>query len=88
MKLDLVKCGIDELKVTLNDLEKSDLENLILGLKIELTKDYESFTFEVKNVPFERIRRITGYLVGSIDRFNDAKKAEEKARIKHWKTNE
>ena len=33
--------------------------------------------------PFERIRRITGYLVGTMDRFNDAKKAEEKARVKH-----
>jgi ribonucleoside-triphosphate reductase len=32
---------------------------------------------------FERIRRITGYLVGTVDRFNDAKRAEEKARVKH-----
>ena len=32
---------------------------------------------------FERIRRITGYLVGTLDRFNDAKKAEEKERVKH-----
>lgn len=36
-----------------------------------------------KGVKFERIRRITGYLVGTIDRFNDAKKAEEKDRVKH-----
>ena len=34
-------------------------------------------------MPFERLRRITGYLVGSLDRWNDAKKAEEKARVKH-----
>lgn len=32
---------------------------------------------------FERIRRITGYLVGTLDRFNDAKKAEESQRVKH-----
>ena len=32
---------------------------------------------------FERIRRITGYLVGTLDRFNNAKKAEEKDRVKH-----
>ena len=32
---------------------------------------------------FERLRRITGYLVGTLDRWNDAKKAEEKARVKH-----
>ena len=32
---------------------------------------------------FERIRRITGYLVGTIDRWNDAKRAEEHDRVKH-----
>ena len=32
---------------------------------------------------FERLRRITGYLVGTLDRWNDAKKAEDKARVKH-----
>ena len=34
-------------------------------------------------VRFERIRRITGYLVGTLDLFNDAKQAEERDRIKH-----
>ena len=33
--------------------------------------------------PFERIRRITGYLVGTIERFNDAKRHEEHDRVKH-----
>ena len=33
--------------------------------------------------PFERIRRITGYLVGTLDRFNNAKRAEEHDRVKH-----
>ena len=32
---------------------------------------------------FDRIRRITGYLVGTVDRFNNAKQAEEKDRVKH-----
>ena len=36
-----------------------------------------------KGVSFERIRRITGYLVGTIDRFNNGKRAEEKDRVKH-----
>lgn len=36
-----------------------------------------------KGVGFERIRRITGYLVGTLDRFNDAKRAEERDRVKH-----
>ena len=36
-----------------------------------------------EGVGFERIRRITGYLVGTVDRFNNGKKAEEKDRVKH-----
>lgn len=32
---------------------------------------------------FERIRRVTGYLAGTLDSFNDAKRAEEKDRVKH-----
>lgn len=36
-----------------------------------------------KGIGFERIRRITGYLVGTLDRFNSGKKAEEKDRVKH-----
>ena len=36
-----------------------------------------------KGVRFERIRRITGYLVGTLDRWNNAKRAEEKDRVKH-----
>jgi anaerobic ribonucleoside-triphosphate reductase len=38
---------------------------------------------EGDGVPFDRIRRITGYLVGTLDRFNNAKRAEEHDRIKH-----
>ena len=34
-------------------------------------------------VKFERIRRITGYLVGTLDRFNDGKRAEEHHTVKH-----
>ena len=38
---------------------------------------------EADGVKFERIRRITGYLVGTVDRFNNGKRAEEKDRVKH-----
>lgn len=37
-----------------------------------------------ENVRFERIRRITGYLVGTLDRFNNGKAAEEHDRVKHF----
>lgn len=36
-----------------------------------------------QGVMFQRIRRITGYLVGTIDRFNDGKSAEVRDRVKH-----
>ncbi len=36
-----------------------------------------------KDMSFERIRRITGYLVGTMDKWNDAKRAEEGDRVKH-----
>ena len=36
-----------------------------------------------EGVGFERIRRITGYLVGTVDRFNNGKRAEEHDRVKH-----
>ena len=36
-----------------------------------------------EGVGFERIRRITGYLVGTLDRFNNAKKAEVGDRVTH-----
>lgn len=42
-----------------------------------------SETVRGKGVAFDRLRRITGYLVGSIDRWNSGKKAEENDRVKH-----
>ena len=39
-----------------------------------------------EGVGFERIRRITGYLVGTVDRFNNAKRAEVEQRVKHGVT--
>jgi ribonucleoside-triphosphate reductase len=37
-----------------------------------------------EGVEFARIRRITGYLVGTTDRFNNAKQCEERDRVKHY----
>lgn len=36
-----------------------------------------------EGVRFERVRRVTGYLTGVLDRWNDSKKAEESDRVKH-----
>ncbi|CCZ58604.1 putative uncharacterized protein [Clostridium sp. CAG:710] len=52
-----------------------------------MKKDAEMKQENVKTVGtgvgFERIRRITGYLVGTVDRFNNGKRAEEHDRVKH-----
>ena len=47
--------------------------------------DYVEMSYTFEPVPFERIRRITGYLVGTTDRFNNAKRAEERDRVKHMR---
>ena len=39
--------------------------------------------YHLQPQPMQRIRRITGYLVGTLDRFNDAKRTEEHDRVKH-----
>ena len=49
-------------------------------MKIEETKEAKMVG---EGVGFERIRRITGYLVGTVDRFNNGKRAEERDRVKH-----
>lgn len=40
-------------------------------------------SYEGNGTKFERIRRITGYLVGTVERWNNAKQAEERERVKH-----
>ena len=49
--------------------------------EFETTQKEKKTTGE--GVGFERIRRITGYLVGTVDRFNNSKRAEEHDRVKH-----
>lgn len=55
----------------------------IRSLQIEPDGDYVNLSYKLEPVPFERIRRITGYLVGTMDRWNNAKRAEERDRVKH-----
>ena len=56
----------------------------IAELNLNVNGDFVDLSYTFSNdVPFERIRRITGYLVGTLDRFNDGKRAEEKDRVKH-----
>lgn len=58
-------------------------EKHLRAIDLELDGGYINAKYHFSDEPFQRIRRITGYLVGTLDRFNNAKRAEEKARVKH-----
>lgn len=67
-------------------LAKEKYGDNLSELRVEILNDDEvtlTYVVEKASVPFERIRRITGYLVGTTDRWNSAKKAEERDRVKH-----
>jgi len=53
------------------------------GLRIKLDGEFVDLDYDFGPQPFSRIRRITGYLVGTLDRFNNAKRAEESERVRH-----
>ncbi len=53
------------------------------GIDIKVDGEFVELSYDFGPIPFQRIRRITGYLVGTLDRFNDAKRAEEHDRVKH-----
>ncbi len=52
-------------------------------MKLEVEGEDVGIHYGLEPMPFDRIRRITGYLVGTMDRWNDAKTAEEHDRVKH-----
>ena len=54
-----------------------------LGIDIKVDGEWVELSYDFGHTPFQRIRRITGYLVGTLDRFNNAKRAEERDRVKH-----
>lgn len=58
----------------------------VTDIVVEMTSpndDQVAISYHVNEEKFERIRRITGYLVGTTDRWNNAKQAEERDRRKH-----
>ena len=57
-----------------------------IGIDIKVDGDYVELSYDFGHQPFQRIRRITGYLVGTLERINDGKRAEEHDRVKHTVT--
>ena len=60
----------------------------LLAVDINIDGDYVDLEYQYDSEPFERIRWITGYLVGTLDRFNNAKKAEVLDRVTHELTDD
>ncbi|MBQ3761146.1 MAG: hypothetical protein II875_03925 [Clostridia bacterium] len=52
-------------------------------VEVKLDGEYADIHYYTSKLPFERIRRITGYLVGTMDKWNNGKRAEERDRVKH-----
>lgn len=75
-------CPAEEASAYVDYLEKKHNRKLEL-LNINIDGEYVDLNYKFEQVPFERIRRITGYLVGDMGHWNDAKTAEEKDRVKH-----
>lgn len=74
----------EEQEYYLDEIKRKNPFSTIRSVEITIEDDeYVSISCELENRKFERIRRITGYLVGTLDRFNDAKRAEESRRVKH-----
>ncbi len=73
----------EEIKAYIKYLEKKFPDETLKSLSITIDGDDVDLDYVFQPQNFERIRRITGYLVGTLDRFNDAKAAEEKDRVKH-----
>lgn len=73
----------EELDAYVARAEEKYPDKVISAMEIKLDGDFVDITYHWETVPFERIRRITGYLVGTLDRFNNAKRAEVCDRVKH-----
>ncbi len=74
--------SLEEGKAYVDYLEKK-YNRKLKKLAVNIDGDYADLNYEFEKVPFERIRRITGYLVGTMDHWNVAKAAEEADRVKH-----
>lgn len=55
----------------------------VKAITIKLDGEFVDLTWRINDIPFDRIRRITGYLVGTLDRFNNGKRAEVADRVHH-----
>jgi hypothetical protein len=72
-----------ELEAYLRHIAEQYPNRKLKYLNVKLDGEYADLSYDFEPVPFERVRRITGYLVGTMDRWNNAKRAEERDRVHH-----
>ena len=77
-----------EINSYIDRAQKLQPEKTIEAIDLKIDGDFVDVDYHFADVPFQRIRRITGYLVGTLDRFNDAKRAEVRDRVKHGLTSQ
>ncbi len=73
----------DEIKEYIQYVKKKYPHETLTALTLTIDGEFVDLHYHLQPEPIQRIRRITGYLVGTLDRFNDAKRAEERDRVKH-----
>lgn len=92
-----IVCGVDVTVDGLKDVSVNEVKNYLKLLNEKIAKEDVLTSFSIhkgkedtvdidyvaRAPKIERIRRITGYLVGDMDRWNNAKQAEERDRVKH-----
>lgn len=66
-----------------NYIRRKHKDKYISELELTIDGEFVDMRFKYDPIPFERIRRITGYLVGNMTRWNNGKRAEEADRVKH-----
>lgn len=72
-----------EIDFYLENLKTEHPDRLIHSVVIRVDGAFVDIRYRYESVPFHRIRRITGYLVGDVEKFNDAKRSELNDRVKH-----
>lgn len=72
-----------EIDFYLENLKTEHPDRLIHSVDIRVDGAFVDIRYRYESVPFHRIRRITGYLVGDVEKFNDAKRSELNDRVKH-----
>ncbi len=85
MKINVINGTLsqEEIDVYANRAIEKYAPKKIEEMTLSLDGEWVDISYKFAPVHFDRIRRITGYLVGTLDRFNDAKRAEVEQRVKH-----